>query len=130
MFYADDQGKTIFEQEIKNKIKKNTMTDAVVDPFQSNQLFAETSPATVEALLEGSSTTDIQKAMNIARSIQKDKKIIENYEKYVTAYKRVKGNDDYDPIDKLNSKGKQMDAAAWGKKATELIKKIKPTISI
>ena len=56
------------------------MTEAVVDPLQSNQLFAETSPATVEALLEGSSTTDIQEAMNIARSIQKDKKIVENYE--------------------------------------------------
>ena len=95
------------------------MTEAVVDALQSNQLFAETSPATVEALLEGSSTTDIQEAMNIARSIQKD----------VTAYKRLKGNDDYDPIDKLNSKSKQMDAAAWCKKETELNKKIKPTKS-
>jgi hypothetical protein len=106
------------------------LTEAVVDPFQSNQLFAETSPATVEALLEGSSTTDIQEAMNIARKIQKDKKIIENYEKYVTAYKRLKGNDDYDPIDKLNSKGKQIDAAAWGKNATELNKKLGATISL
>jgi hypothetical protein len=78
------------------------LTEAVVDPFQSNQLFAETSPATVEALLEGSSTTDIQEAMNIERIIQKDKKIIENYEKYVTAYKNYYGDNNYDPIDKPN----------------------------
>ena len=137
--YADDQGEVFLEDAIpskkslswssSNNLKQNTMTEAVVDPLQSNQLFAETSPATVEALLEGSSTADIQEAMNIARSIQKDKKIVENYEKYVTAYKRLKGNDDYDPIDKLNSKGKQLDAAACGKKATELNNKIKSTKS-
>ena len=106
------------------------MTEAVVDPFQSNPLFTEATPATVEALLEGSSTTDIEKAMKVASSIKKDKKIIENYEKYVKAYKKVYGNDDYDPIDKLNKNKEQMDAAAWGKKATELNKKIKPTIDI
>ena len=106
------------------------MTEAVVDPFQLNPLFTEETPATVKALLEGSSTTDIEKAMKVASSIKNDKKIIENYEKYVKAYKQVYGNDDYDPIDKLNKNKEQMDAAAWGKKATELNRKIKPTIDI
>ena len=150
--YADDQGEVVFEQPIKKttaplkkessgwnnpyELKQNNMTEAVVDPVQSNQLFTEATeateatPATVEALLEGSSTTDIEKAMKVASSIKKDKKIIENYEKYVKAYKRVYGNDDYDPIDRLNKNKEPMDAAAWGKKATELNKKIKPTIDL
>ena len=109
------------------------MTEAVVDPVQSNQLFTEATeatPATVEALLEGSSATDIEKAMKVASSIKKETKIIENYEKYVDAYKKVYGTDDYDPIDKLNKNKKPMGSDAWGKKATELINKIKPTIDI
>jgi hypothetical protein len=128
--YANQEGETIFEQPIKNEIKKNKMTEAVVNPIQSNQLFAEASPATVEALLEGSSTTDIEKAMKIAGSVKKGKKIIENYEKYVTAYKNNYDDNNYDPIDKPNKNKEPMDAAAWGKKATELNKKLEATISI
>ena len=128
--YADDQGETIFEQPVTNSLKKNKMTEAVVYPLQSNQLFAETSPATVEALLEGSSTTDIEKAMKIAGNVKKDQKIIENYEKYVKAYKNNYNDNNYDPIDKPNKNNEQMDAAAWGKKASVLNKKIKPTLSV
>ena len=52
------------------------MTEAVVEPFQSNQMVADASTATVEALLEGSTTSDIEAAMKVASVIKKDKKII------------------------------------------------------
>jgi len=58
--------------------------------------------------------------MNIARSIQKDKKIIENYEKYVTAYKNYYGDNNYDPIDKPMNKWTQPHGV---KKQQNLIKK-------
>ena len=70
--------------------------------------------------------------MKVARGIQKDIKIIENYEKYVKAYINYYGDNNYDPIDILNKRQKPMGADAWGKKATELNKnnKNKPTIDI
>ena len=100
------------------------MTEAVVEPFQSNQMVADASPATVEALFEGSTTSDFEAAMKVASVIKKDKKIIENYDKYVIAFKNFYGTDDYDPIDKLNRSNQQMGSDAWGKKASVIQEKI------
>ena len=143
--YADTKGETFLEEPIelkkrnithtkddsdlkvgfsgwdrKNDFQGNPLTSVEAETFRINNLF-EAEPLTVKSFVKGLSKAERTEGKTEIIKTEKEETIIEKYNKYLVAYKKVYGENDNNYIDINSDKGKKHN---WGNAIYYLEKKL------
>ena len=148
--YADTEGTTVFSEPIelkkkiithtkddsdlkvgfsgwdrKNDFQGNPLTSVKAETFGINNLF-EAEPLTVKSVVKGATKDERNEVKQVIEEEEKEEKVIEKYNKYLLAYKKVYGENDNNYIDINSEKGRKFN---WGNATFHLQKKLKKEIS-
>ena len=78
------------------------MTETVVDPFQSNQLFAEAKAATITDVVRSLDKEERKETKKEVHDVDLKESINKTYNEYIEAYIEFFGNDSYEKSMKDN----------------------------
>ena len=135
--YADNKGKVVSEGPVPkntwinpNEFKQNTMLETDAEPFGINRLFeedtqgnileivAEAKGADIDEMIRGGTQEERDKAKTSLENVKREQSILKKYEEYKAAWRQYYKNNEY------QEQHASVSAAGWGKKASDLIKKI------
>ena len=104
--------------------ENNIMTET--ESYGINQLFdnpQEAKTMNITELVRGLSEDEIKQGLDEAKSMKNEKNILIKYEEYVSAYKRLYNDDNYEK-NMTNKDNKVIAAKGWSNKTTAILKKI------